>query len=123
MTAQIIYLARPNDGTLDNAAIAVVVGRRLRVLRQTLGYETPAAFAAALGYRTRNYLAYERGERTQGAATARLNRAVHELTGVSFDWLFCGDNHPGLRQVRGVDGQQISFLHNPRVVDGEGGAA
>ena len=85
------------------------MGDRLRVLRQTLGYDTPAAFAKAIDYSARTYLAHERGERTQGAAQHRMMHAVHELTGASYDWLIVGDNRPGLRQVRGVDGSQISF--------------
>ncbi len=93
-----------------SARVARRVGRRLRVLRQTLGYESPAAFAKALHYRTPTYLAHERGERTQRAAATRMMHAVHDLTGVSYDWLICGGNHPGLRQVPGVDGTPIAFL-------------
>ena len=82
------------------------------LLRQTLGYDTPASFAQALGYSSPAYLAHERGERTQGAATMRMMRAVHDLTGVSFDWLVLGDNTTGLRQMPGVDGKPISFLRD-----------
>ncbi len=86
------------------------MGDRLRVLRQTLDYDSAAAFAAALGYRTRTYLAHERGERSQGAAVHRMTHAVNELTGACPVWLWCGHNRPELRQVTGVDGKPISFV-------------
>ena len=86
------------------------IGQRMRVLRQTLGYDTPAAFAKALDYRPRTYIAHERGEITQGAAQLRMMRAVHTLTSVSADWLILGQNSSRLRQVPGVDGKPISFL-------------
>lgn len=63
-------------------------GRRLRVVRQHLGY-SPAMLASKLGLTERAYLAYERGQRTRG--WNKLIYPIIDATGVSLDWLFDRD--------------------------------
>ncbi len=58
-------------------------------MREVLGY-SPESFAALIGYSTRAHMAYERGQRTQGSACMHHTLAVHDATGVSFDWLLTG---------------------------------
>lgn len=84
------------------------VGLRLCALRQSLGYETPAAFARVLGYPPRNYLAHERGERTQNAAVTWFGITVADRTGVSLDWLWWGKNHrPRWGQPQSATGARV----------------
>ncbi len=64
--------------------------KRLRTLRVSLGYETAASFARAIGYPPDRYSRYERRGPTQSGVVVRLVEAI-ETSGhgqVSYNWLF-----------------------------------
>ena len=64
---------------------------RLRILRLSLGYETAAAFAKAIGYTPNTYQRYERRLPVRPMPVINLVEAIEPITFVSLDWLFCGD--------------------------------
>ena len=84
----------------ETQQIARYFGGRLRVLRLSLGYESAAAFARAMGFPPGTYRPFERGERTQTAATTSLALRVKERTGVTLDWLFMGKRPPRHSRAR-----------------------
>lgn len=66
-------------------------GARLAELRYHLGY-TPESLAAAVGFSTRRYLGWERGQRRgQTAALMELIRPLRRLCDFSIDWLLFGE--------------------------------
>jgi transcriptional regulator with XRE-family HTH domain len=77
-----------------------VFAANLEALRLSLGYDSPARFARRIGYTPRNYLCYERGQRSQDAALLRIGFKLADEFGVSLDWLFDRDSpmfRPGRR--------------------------
>lgn len=69
------------------------IAKRLRILRLTLGHETAASFARAIGYPPGKYSRYERVAFTQSGPLVRLVKAIEGagLGRVSLDWLAAGD--------------------------------
>ena len=68
----------------------VGLAKRLRELRLSLGYETAASFARAIGYPPDKYSRYERRGILQTGVILLLVRAI-KTSGhgrVSYDWLF-----------------------------------
>ncbi len=77
--------------------------KRLRELRLSLGYETAASFARAIGYPPDKYSRYERRGIERTGVLTRLVKAI-ETSGhgqVRYDWLLdCSDSlmfWPGTR--------------------------
>ncbi len=71
------------------------LAKRLRELRLSLGYETPASFAHAIGYPPDRYSRYERRSIQRTGVVILLVRAI-KASGhgqVNYDWLF--DSRPG----------------------------
>ncbi len=71
------------------------LAKRLRELRLSLGYETAASFARAIGYLPDKYSRYERRGIERTGVLLRLVRAI-KTSGhgqVGYDWLF--DFRPG----------------------------
>ena len=71
--------------------LATEAAVRLRALRVSLGYETAAAFARAIGYAPGTYQRYEHRLPVHPKLVVKLVRAIGPITFVSLDWLFCGD--------------------------------
>ena len=71
--------------------LATEAAVRLRILRMSLGYETAAGFARAIGYTPGKYQRYERRLPIRPMPVIRLVEAVEPITSLSLDWLFCGD--------------------------------
>ncbi len=92
------------------------LAKRLRKLRLSLGYQTAASFARAIGYPPDRYRRYERRGICRTGVLLRLVRAI-KTSGhgqVSYDWLFDfkpgpmfypsePQKRPALRLVEGVE--------------------
>ncbi len=94
---------RPASHREAGHKLATEAAARLRILRQSLGFVTAAAFARAIGYTPAKYQKYERRLPIQPMPVIRLVRAIHPITFVSLDWLFCGDlkrEPPSVRKDR-----------------------
>lgn len=76
-----------------SAAMAVKTGkddpiaRRVRHLRETLGYESPGAFAAVLGYSPQRWGNVENGLPLSRDIAFKL---VQIVPGLTLDWLYFG---------------------------------
>ncbi len=86
------------------------LAKRLRELRLSLGYETAASFARAIGYSPDKYSRYERRGINDSGVLKRLVKAI-ETSGhgkVRYDWLldcsyslmFWPDTRPTVPPVR-----------------------
>ncbi|MGE0579350.1 MAG: helix-turn-helix domain-containing protein [Reyranella sp.] len=65
------------------------VGKRLKNLREALGFTSQVAFAKELGIKRNTYNPFETGERELTFETACLIRKKFKL---AIDWLFWGDD-------------------------------
>ncbi len=79
----------------DKDEFLVGLAKRLREIRLSLGYDTAASFARAIGYPPDKYSRYERRGIERTGVLMRLLRAI-KASGhgqVRYDWLF--DFRPG----------------------------
>ena len=93
--------------TFDTAAAA----GRLRLLRLSLGYDTAASFARAIGYHPDTYSRYERAFLVRGSTLIRLVHAIEQVGPFSLDWLIMGDLD---RQPPGRPGEKVAILGRGR---------
>lgn len=104
MTRMCAALRRSRDEVRATSA------KRMRELRLSLGYETAASFARAIGYSPDKIRRHERDGFIQAAPMMRFVRAMEKagLGAMSLDWLFdVGTNRmwrrrPGRRRARPV---------------------
>jgi len=68
------------------------IGRRLRHLRETMGYSTIKAWSQFIGIQSTSWYGYENADRRISLNEA-LNLAIR--FGVSLDWIYLGKHEPG----------------------------
>jgi transcriptional regulator with XRE-family HTH domain len=66
-----------------------VIGARLRALRIALGYKRARAFCEVVEISEQAWNNYENGRR---APTAKDGVKIAKTTGVTLDWIYCGDS-------------------------------
>lgn len=76
----------PIGGMIDNPKI---IGKRLKNLREALGFKTQVAFAEEIGIERNTYNPFEKGSRELTFETACLIRKKFKIP---IDWLFWGED-------------------------------
>ena len=87
---------------------------RLLALRLSLGYETAASFARAIGYSPGKYRRYERRMSMQAGPVVRLAEAIGRVQHVSLDWLISGDP---ARQPPSISGSKVVSFTRRRAMN------
>lgn len=68
------------------------IGRRLRHLRETMGFDNRKAWSQSIGVHYTAWFGYEKGSRR-----ISINEAINLATrfGISLDWIYLGKHEPG----------------------------
>jgi hypothetical protein len=101
----------PRDNPVMAMSIQTTAARRLRLVRLSLGYESAAAFARAIGYPASTYRRCEHRFPIRYDAMLRLHHAVETIGPLSLNYVLAGDT---TRQPTGRPGAAVAiFGHRP----------